>query len=103
MAETDGTREAGVVRQGRWKCDRFTQNRGAGTWNAARQLFRRAVACVTLRRIDATVRQCDRGRAVSDSGTFCVTRAFDHPVFAPDPFTEREAWLWLIAALLTGE
>lgn len=22
---------------------------------------------------------------------------FDHPVFAPEPFTEREAWLWLIA------
>jgi hypothetical protein len=31
-------------------------------------------------------------------GTFNVARGvFDHPVFAPEPFTEREAWLWLIA------
>jgi hypothetical protein len=31
-------------------------------------------------------------------GTFNVARGvFDHPVFAREPFTEREAWLWLIA------
>ena len=32
------------------------------------------------------------------SGYFVVSRAvFDHVDFAPEPFTEREAWLWLIS------
>src|SRR3954466_6931417 len=35
---------------------------------------------------------------MSGKGFFQVDRrAWSHPVFAPDPFTEREAWLWLIA------
>ncbi len=25
-------------------------------------------------------------------------RVFDHPMFAPEPYTEREAWLWLVGA-----
>lgn len=30
-------------------------------------------------------------------GVFAVSRGvFDHPSFAPEPYTEREAWLWLI-------
>jgi hypothetical protein len=30
------------------------------------------------------------------SGVFAVDRGvFDHPIFAPEPFTEREAWVWL--------
>src|SRR5262245_1402914 len=34
-----------------------------------------------------------------EHGTFLITRAvFDHDAFAPEPFTEREAWLWLISA-----
>ena len=32
------------------------------------------------------------------SGWFLVARGvFDHPMFLPEPMTEREAWLWLIA------
>jgi hypothetical protein len=32
-------------------------------------------------------------------GTFGLSRAiWDHPVFAPEPFSEREAWAWLIGA-----
>ena len=32
-------------------------------------------------------------------GYFIVYREiFDHPIFAPEPYTEREAWLWLICA-----
>jgi hypothetical protein len=32
-------------------------------------------------------------------GVFAVDRGvFDHPIFAPEPYTEREAWLWLISA-----
>jgi hypothetical protein len=32
------------------------------------------------------------------SGVFAVSRdVFDHPSFARQPFTEREAWIWLIA------
>lgn len=35
---------------------------------------------------------------MSDQGVFQVHRGiFDHPIFAPEPFTEREAWLWMIA------
>lgn len=35
---------------------------------------------------------------MSDFGTFCMDRGwFEHPVFAPEPFTEREAWAWMIA------
>jgi len=31
-------------------------------------------------------------------GVFAVARGiWDHEVFAPEPFTEREAWLWLIS------
>ena len=31
------------------------------------------------------------------SGVFAVaSNIFDHDFFAPDPFTEREAWIWLI-------
>lgn len=31
------------------------------------------------------------------SGVFAVARnLFEHPKFAPEPFTEREAWIWLI-------
>jgi hypothetical protein len=30
------------------------------------------------------------------SGVFAVSRGvFDHPLFAREPFTEREAWIWL--------
>jgi hypothetical protein len=30
-------------------------------------------------------------------GVFAVGRSlFDHPIFAAEPFTEREAWIWLI-------
>jgi hypothetical protein len=29
-------------------------------------------------------------------GSFAVNRGvFDHPIFAPEPYTEREAWIWL--------
>jgi hypothetical protein len=35
---------------------------------------------------------------MSERGTFCMDRGwFDHPEFAAEPFTEREAWAWLIA------
>lgn len=35
---------------------------------------------------------------MSERGFIAVDRGlFDHPVFAPEPYTEREAWLWLIA------
>lgn len=35
---------------------------------------------------------------MSRRGTFRVDRGvFDHPVFADEDFTEREAWLWLVA------
>jgi len=31
-------------------------------------------------------------------GVFAVSRGlFDHPFFATEPFTEREAWMWLLA------
>jgi hypothetical protein len=34
---------------------------------------------------------------VSERGVFAVDRGlFDHPRFAPEPFTEREAWQWMI-------
>lgn len=34
---------------------------------------------------------------MSEWGTFNVCRGlFGHPVFAAEPFTEREAWIWLI-------
>lgn len=36
---------------------------------------------------------------MSDQGVFQVHRGiFDHPIFAPEPFTEREAWLWMLSA-----
>lgn len=36
---------------------------------------------------------------MSERGVFAVDRGvFDHPIFAPEPFTEREAWVWLIGA-----
>src|SRR3972149_528834 len=36
--------------------------------------------------------------AMSERGVFAIDRGvFDHECFAPEPFTEREAWMWLIA------
>lgn len=33
------------------------------------------------------------------TGVFAVDRGvFDHPIFANEPFTEREAWLWMLSA-----
>jgi hypothetical protein len=43
---------------------------------------------------------------MSDFGTFILDRGlFDHPFFSPQPFTEREAWAWMIgrAARSDGE
>ncbi|MGO4738623.1 hypothetical protein AB4099_18895 [Bosea sp. 2KB_26] len=35
---------------------------------------------------------------MSERGVFAVDRGiFDHPAFQPEPFTQREAWLWLVA------
>jgi hypothetical protein len=35
---------------------------------------------------------------MSERGYIAVDRGlFDHPTFAPEPFTEREAWVWMIA------
>lgn len=35
---------------------------------------------------------------MSERGVFAVDRGvFEHEMFAPEPFTEREAWMWLIA------
>lgn len=35
---------------------------------------------------------------MSERGVFAVDRGiFDHPFFAPEPLTEREAWTWLIS------
>jgi hypothetical protein len=35
---------------------------------------------------------------LSDQGVFQVHRGiFDHPIFAPEPFTEREAWMWMLS------
>lgn len=34
---------------------------------------------------------------MSERGVFAVDRGiWDHPIFAAEPFTEREAWMWLI-------
>jgi hypothetical protein len=39
-----------------------------------------------------------REERMTKRGTFQIHRAlFEHPFFAPEPFTEREAWQWLIA------
>lgn len=36
---------------------------------------------------------------MSATGVFAVDRGvFDHPIFKPEPFTEREAWIWLVGA-----
>src|SRR6185312_6158332 len=36
---------------------------------------------------------------MSERGVFAVDRGiFDHPMFAPEPYTEREAWLWMLSA-----
>lgn len=36
---------------------------------------------------------------MAGQGVFAVDRGiFDHPMFAPEPFTEREAWLWMLSA-----
>lgn len=36
---------------------------------------------------------------MTEQGVFAVHRGiFDHPIFAPEPFTEREAWLWMLSA-----
>lgn len=34
---------------------------------------------------------------MTERGTYCLDRGlFGHPRFAPEPFTEREAWSWMI-------
>lgn len=36
---------------------------------------------------------------MSERGVFAVDRGvFEHDMFAPEPFTEREAWIWMIGA-----
>lgn len=36
---------------------------------------------------------------MSERGVFAVDRGiFDHPIFAAEPYTEREAWLWMVSA-----
>ena len=36
---------------------------------------------------------------MKNPGTFAVSRAaFDHPMFKAEPFSEREAWIWMIGA-----
>lgn len=36
---------------------------------------------------------------MSERGVFAVDRGvWEHPMFAPEPFTEREAWLWMLSA-----
>jgi hypothetical protein len=36
---------------------------------------------------------------MSGRGVFAVDRGvFDHPAFAPEPYTQREAWLWMLGA-----
>jgi hypothetical protein len=36
---------------------------------------------------------------MSQGGVFAVCRGiWDHPTFKPEPYTEREAWLWMISA-----
>lgn len=38
---------------------------------------------------------------MNQRGVFAVARAvFDHPIFAPEPYTEREAWMWMVGAAL---
>lgn len=41
---------------------------------------------------------------MSERGVFAVDRGiFDHPMFAPEPYTEREAWLWMLSAAAWGD
>ena len=36
---------------------------------------------------------------MSNRGVFAIDRGiFDHQIFAPEPYTEREAWIWMIGA-----
>jgi hypothetical protein len=36
---------------------------------------------------------------MSDRGVFAVDRGvFDHPMFAREPYSEREAWIWMVGA-----
>lgn len=36
---------------------------------------------------------------MSDRGVYAIDRGvWEHPCFAPEPYTEREAWLWMIGA-----
>lgn len=36
---------------------------------------------------------------MSERGVFAVDRGvWEHPIFADEPFTEREAWLWMVSA-----
>jgi hypothetical protein len=36
---------------------------------------------------------------LSERGVFALDRGiFDHPIFAPEPYTEREAWVWMLSA-----
>ena len=41
--------------------------------------------------------EIEAGGAMSNHGVVAISRGiWDHPIFAPEPFTEREAWQWLI-------
>jgi hypothetical protein len=41
---------------------------------------------------------------MSERGVFAVDRGiFDHPIFAPEPYTEREAWLWMLSAAVWAD
>lgn len=41
---------------------------------------------------------------MNERGVFAVDRGiFDHPIFAPEPYTEREAWLWLVGAAVWAD
>src|SRR5678809_1063793 len=36
---------------------------------------------------------------MAEGGVFAIARTvFDHPFFAPEKYTEREAWMWMIGA-----
>ena len=56
-----------------------------------------SVAVQTSAQRERPARQRQEG-AMSERGVFALDRGiFDHPVFADEAFTEREAWAWLIA------
>jgi hypothetical protein len=40
-----------------------------------------------------------RPRRIAGQGVFAVDRGiFDHPIFAREPYTEREMWLWMLSS-----